>query len=74
MVPFTVRLDRALEDHELIQDVMSLWPKKDKPKLLLRDFATKNVLWSDNPPVNGSSFVVVLLSCSRAQNSIDNLV
>ena len=43
--------DRPLEDHELVRDVMAAWPTKNKPKLVLRQFATKNILWSPNPPV-----------------------
>ena len=43
--------DRPLEDHELVRDVMAAWPNKNKPKLVLRQFATKNILWSPNPPV-----------------------
>ena len=43
--------DRPLEDHELVRDVMAAWPAKNKPKLVFRQFATKNILWSPNPPV-----------------------
>ena len=30
---------------------MAAWPAKNKPKLVFRQFATKNILCSPNPPV-----------------------
>lgn len=45
------RAECPLEDHELIKDVMARWPSKNPPKLVLKDFASKNILWSVNPPV-----------------------
>lgn len=44
--------DRPLEEHELIRDVMTQWPQKNKPKLLLRKFQSKNMLWGASPPVS----------------------
>ena len=38
-------LERALEDHEIIKDVMELWPSKNQPILKLKPFITKNDLW-----------------------------
>lgn len=40
-----------LEDHELVKDIIARWPSKHPPKLVLKDFASKNILWSVNPPV-----------------------
>lgn len=40
--------ERALEDHEVISDVIKLWPSKKPPTLLLRIFAPKNKLWMKN--------------------------
>lgn len=38
-------LERALEDNEVIKDVMALWPSKNQPILKLKPFVTKNDLW-----------------------------
>ena len=51
-----------LEDHELIKDVIGRWPSKNPPKLVLRDFASKNILWSVNPPVHARKEIMIYLS------------
>ena len=54
-------LERPLEDHEPIKDVIARWPTKNPPKLVLRDFASKNILWSVNPPVRIPRYQGMLL-------------
>ena len=38
----------------LICDVVSLWPEKNKPILMIKDFHSKHSLWSAEPPVRVS--------------------
>lgn len=44
--------ERALEDNEVIRDVMRLWPSKNQPILKLKPFASKNDLWNKRSPVS----------------------
>lgn len=37
--------ERPLEDHEVIRDVMALWPSKNQPILKLKPYLVKNDLW-----------------------------
>ncbi len=55
-------LERALEDHEVVKNVMSLWPKKKElqPTLSLKIFPTKNQLWNKTSPVSHSSVEVAI--------------
>ena len=52
--------DRPLEEHELIREVLSQWPSKQRPQLLLRTFLSKSMLWGPTPPVSGLIARVVL--------------
>jgi hypothetical protein len=57
-----LRLQRLLEEHEVMKTVSSQWPTgKHRPRLLLTSFHSKNRLWETNPPVSISSLIILML-------------
>ncbi|CAI8021499.1 Villin-1 [Geodia barretti] len=56
-----LRLQRLLEEHEVMKTVSSQWPTgKHRPRLLLTSFHSKNMLWETNPPIPQSSITAYL--------------
>ena len=42
-------LERIIEDHELVKDVISLWPKKSNmSKLVLKEMKDKHQMWTSS--------------------------
>ena len=39
-------LERIVEDHEVIQNVISLWPKKSTVRLVVKEMKDKHQLWT----------------------------
>ena len=38
-------LERIVEDHELVKDVVSVWPKKSSTQLVVKELKDKHQLW-----------------------------
>ena len=42
-------LERIIEDHELVKDVISLWPKKgNTSRLVLKEMKDKHQMWTSS--------------------------
>ncbi len=42
-------IERPLEDHEEIDEIVTKWPKKNPPHFHLHTYHEKYLLWEDNP-------------------------
>ena len=46
IAPTSYTLERIVEDHEMIKDVVSLWPKKSNVQLVVKALKDKHQLWT----------------------------
>ncbi|XP_065889057.1 uncharacterized protein [Dysidea avara] len=43
-----IGIERIIEDHELVKNIMSLWPKKGNSRLVLKGTTDKHQLWTSS--------------------------